>query len=254
MLSIDLSNKVAVITGATGELGRAMVRTMAGAGANIAICYYKNKAKARELLAELEAKDVRGVTVAADITSQRSILRMRDYVQKTLGSADIIVNNAVVQYKWVHVLDQAEADYESQFRSCVLHNVFMAKAFVPAMIGKKWGRVIGINTECAMQYWENQSAYDSGKRGMDGVLRVLAREVGMHGITVNQVAPGWTLSENRPSGGTDHEEQYRKNVPLQRRGTDQEIANVVAFLASDLASYITGAYIPVCGGNVMPAI
>jgi 3-oxoacyl-[acyl-carrier protein] reductase len=89
---------------------------------------------------------------------------------------------------------------------------------------------------------------------MDGVLRVLAREVGRHGVTVNQVAPGWTISENRPDGGTEYEEQYRKGVPLQRRGEAQEIANVVAFLASDLASYITGAYIPVCGGNVMPAI
>ena len=254
MLSIDLSNKVAVITGATGQLGRVMVRTMAGAGASIAICYHKNKAKARELLAEIEAKGARGVIVSADVTSQRSVIKMRDYVNKTLGPADIIVNNAVAHYEWTHVLDQAEADYESQFRSCVLHNVFMAKAFVPAMIKKKWGRVIGINTECAMQCWENQSAYDSGKRGMDGVLRVLAREVGMHGITVNQVAPGWVLSENRPDGGTDYEEQYRKNVPLQRRGTDQEVANVVTFLASDLASYVTGAYIPVCGGNVMPGI
>ena len=254
MLPIDLSNKVAVITGATGELGRVMVRTMAAAGADIAICYHRNKAKAKELLAEIEANGVRGVIVSADVTSQRSVVKMRDYVNKTLGPADIIVNNAVVKYEWVRVLEQSPADYESQFRSCVLHNVFMAKAFVPAMIKKKWGRVIGINTECAMQCWEKQSAYDSGKRGMDGVLRVLAREIGMHGITVNQVAPGWTLSENCQDRGTDYEKQYRKNVPLQRRGTDQEIANVVAFLASELAGYISGAYIPVCGGNVMPGI
>jgi len=87
---------------------------------------------------------------------------------------------------------------------------------------------------------------------MDGVLRVLAREVGGNGITVNQVAPGFTLSENKED--SEKTRGYREKVPLQRRGTDQEIANVVAFLASDLASFITGAYIPVCGGNVMPAI
>ena len=103
-----------------------------------------------------------------------------------------------------------------------------------------------------MQYWSGQSAYISGKRGMDGVLRVLAREVGGSNITVNQVAPGFTLSENKRDSVKT--KAYRKKVPLQRRGTDQEIANVVAFLASDLASFITGAYIPVCGGNVMPAI
>ena len=91
-----------------------------------------------------------------------------------------------------------------------------------------------------------------GKRGMDGVLRVLAREVGPHGITVNQVAPGWTITENVPD--SDAARPYQEQVPLGRRGTDQEIANVVTFLASDLASFISGAYVPVCGGNVMPTI
>ncbi len=134
----------------------------------------------------------------------------------------------------------------------MLHNVLMAQAFVPAMIAKNWGRVIAISTECAMQCWPNQSAYVSGKRGMDGVLRVLAKEVGEHGITVNQVAPGWTVSENRPAAGRP--DSYLNAIPLKRWGTDQDIANAVAFLASDLAAFITGAYVPVCGGNVMPTI
>jgi len=136
----------------------------------------------------------------------------------------------------------------------VLHNVLMAKAFVPAMVEANYGRIIGINTECAMQTFEGQSAYVSGKRGMDGVLRVLAKEVGKHQVTVNQVAPGWTISDKDRLAGVERQENYESKVPLNRRGTDQEIANVVAFLASDLASYITGVYIPVCGGNVMPRI
>ena len=92
---------------------------------------------------------------------------------------------------------------------------------------------------------------------MDGVLRVLAKEIGEHQITVNQVAPGWTITDrdrNSFKPLMPRLNPYSKNVPLKRRGEDQEIANVVAFLASDLASFITGAYIPVCGGNVMPAI
>ena len=89
---------------------------------------------------------------------------------------------------------------------------------------------------------------------MDGIMHVLAREVGVHNITVNQVAPGWTISDRDRKAGSERQEGYEKNVPLNRRGTDQEIANVVAFLASDLASYITGVFVPVCGGNVMPAI
>jgi 3-oxoacyl-[acyl-carrier protein] reductase len=104
-----------------------------------------------------------------------------------------------------------------------------------------------------MQNFPNQSAYVSGKRGMDGVLRVLAKEIGEHQVTVNQVAPGWTISD-RSRANADDDANYIEKVALRRRGTDQEIANVVAFLASDLASFVTGAYIPVCGGNVMVGV
>ncbi len=254
-MQIDLSGKLAVVTGDTGQLGRVMVRTLAACGADVAIHYLRNGEKAGELLADVQELGVRGMVVAGDVTSLDSVLAMRDAIGAALGKApEIIVNNAVSQYTWTSVLEQAVEDYESQFRSCVLQNVHMAKAFVPAMIAQHYGRVIAINTECAMQNAPSQSAYISGKRGMDGVLRVLAKEIGEHQITVNQVAPGWTISEGVRAAGTERQEAYEQFVPLKRRGTDQEIANVVAFLASDLASFITGAYIPVCGGNVMPGI
>ena len=132
--------------------------------------------------------------------------------------------------------------------------MLMAQAFVPAMIAKRWGRVIGISTECVMQNHPTQSAYVAGKRGMDGVLRCLAREVGEHQVTVNQVAPGWMISDRDRSAHSEVQAGYTASVPLQRRGVDQDIANAVAFLASDLAGFISGAWLPVCGGNVMPSI
>ena len=255
MLTLDLTNKIAVVTGGTSQLGRVMVRTLAACGADVAIHYYKNAELAQTLKVEAEALGRRAMTVRADVTDKESVLALRDAVVEQLGVAEIIVNNAVSQSPWTSVLEQSIESYESQFQSSVLHNVLMAQAFVPGMIAaKKGGRVIGINTECAMQNFPSQSAYVSGKRGMDGVLRILAKEIGEHGITVNQVAPGWTISENDRNAGTISAPDYEKSVPLRRRGTDQEIANVVAFLASDLSSYITGAYVPVCGGNVMPAI
>ena len=254
-LSLDLTGHIAVVTGATGQLGRVMARTLAQCGADVAINYLKSADMAEQLRTEITAMGRRALTVQADVADKDAVLAMRDAVTRELGVADIIVNNAVTQYDWKSVLEQSPADYEGQFRSCVLHNVLMAQAFVPGMIaGGKGGRVIGINTECAMQVFASQSAYVSGKRGMDGVLRVLAKEVGAHGITVNQVAPGWTVSDRDRAAGTEENEGYSKSVPLGRRGTDQEIANVVAFLASDLASYVTGVYVPVCGGNVMPTI
>jgi 3-oxoacyl-[acyl-carrier protein] reductase len=254
LMNIDLTGKIALVTGATGQLGRVMIRTLAQCGADVVIHYLKNEENANKLLEEITSLGRRAMIVQADITNLQSIMSMKEVVFEKLGAPDIIVDNAVIQYKWTSVLEQAEEDYESQFRSCVLQNVFMAKAFIPSMIEKKTGRFIGINTECSMQNFPTQSAYVSGKRGMDGVMRILAKEVGEHQITVNQVAPGWTISEKDRLSGTERSFEYEKNVPLKRRGTDQEIANVVAFLASDLASYITGAYIPVCGGNVMPGI
>lgn len=253
-MKIDLTGKLAVVTGASGELGRVMARSLAACGADVVVHYHQNQKQAEVLCREIDGTSVRSLTVQADITDRASVFRMKDEIESKLGVADIIVNNAVVQYPWKPLLEQDVEDYESQFRSSVLHNVFMTQAFVPGMIKKGRGRVIGINTECAMQNAPSQSAYVAGKRGMDGVLRVLAKEVGEHQITVNQVAPGWTISDKNRQEKTEIQLGYESTVPLRRRGTDQEIANVVAFLASDLASFITGAYIPVCGGNVMPTI
>lgn len=253
-MEIDLTGKIAVVTGATGELGRVMVRTLAKCGADIAIHYHRNEEKAKELLQEVEALSRKAVVVQADITDYESVMKMRDQIVDGLGKPDIIVDNAVIQYPWKTILEQDPEDYESQFRSCVMQNVLMAKAFIPFMIEKKAGRFIAINTETAMQCNIGQSAYASGKRGMDGVIRVLAREVAEHQITVNQVAPGWTISDRDRLNGTDKNTDYVKMVPMGRRGTDQEVANLVAFLASDLAGFITGAYVPVNGGTVMPTI
>jgi 3-oxoacyl-[acyl-carrier protein] reductase len=253
-MQIDLSGKIAVVTGSTGQLGRVMVRTLAACGADVAIHYNNSAAKALELKAEVQAMGRRAIAVKADITDQDQVLAMRDAIVEGLGWPDIVVDNAVIQYKWTNVLQQDAADFESQFRSCVMQNVFMSKAFVPHMVERRYGRFIGINTECAMLSLPGQAAYVTGKRGMDGLLKILAREVGEFGVTVNQIAPGWTISDNDRQPGAPSGEEYITTVPMKRRGTDQEIANVVAFLASDLSSFVTGAMIPVCGGKAVSPI
>lgn len=244
------------MTGAGGQLGRVMVRVLAGAGADVAVHFHRRREVAEALVAEARALGVRAALVGADVTDAAAVEAMRAEIARTLGDVDIVVANAVAQIDpWDTVLDESPEDYLSQFATCVLQSVHLAKAFVPAMRAKGFGRFIAINTECAMEAAAASSAYVAGKRGLDGVMRVLAREVGPYGITVNQVAPGDTISDREREGvRAVPRPGYLRTLPLGRRGTDQEVAQVVAFVASDLASFITGAFIPVCGGRVMPAI
>ena len=253
-LAIDLSHKIALITGGSGDLGRVITRTLADAGATVAIHFHRNAEKAHELCGAVQAGGGRAFAVQADVTDADSVQAMREAVVAAVGAPDIIVNTAVIQYQWEHVLSQPIEDFESQFRSCVLHNVIMAQTFVPAMIERGWGRVIALNTECSFACKPLQSAYVSGKRGMDGMLRVLAREVGPHGITVNQVAPGWIITDRDRARGMERQPDYEMEVPLRRRGEEKDIAHAIAFLASDLAGFITGAVLPVCGGHEIPTI
>ena len=254
MLTLDMKNRTVLITGATGQLGRVMSLKFAECNADVIIHYNSNETKAVELAEEIRSMGRKAYTVKADVTSQDEIFRMRDEIERGFTLPDMIVDNAVIQYEWKTLLEQDPADYYSQFESCVMQTVYMAKAFAPKMQRQKWGRIICTNTECAAMAEENCSAYTSAKRGLDGIVRVLAKELGGYGITVNEVAPGWTISYRDRENHSEIQSEYDKTVPLKRRGTDEEIANMVVFLASDLASFTTGAYIPVSGGRVMPGI
>jgi 3-oxoacyl-[acyl-carrier protein] reductase len=162
---IDLSGKIAIVTGATGQLGRVMVRTLASCGADVAIHYRSSADMALALCEEVKAMGRRALAVQADVTDWAQVQALRDTVVNGLGWPDIVVDNAVIQYKWTTVLEQGNEDFESKFRSCVMQNVHMAKAFVPHMVQAGYGRFIGINTECSMLSLPGQAAYVSGKRG-----------------------------------------------------------------------------------------
>ncbi len=253
-MKIDLSGKKALVTGGSGGLGRTIVRTLAECGADVAIHYNSDKTSADKLVEELRASGRKSAAFKADITDFDSVKKMKDDVEKEFGMPDILIVNAVIQYEWKPLLRQDIRDYYSQFESCVMQMVYMSKMFVPYMQEQHYGRIVVMNTECAVMAEPNCSAYTSAKRGLDGIVRVLAKEVGADNITVNQIAPGWTITDKERANGVNPAPEYVASVPLARRGTDTDIANMAAFLSSDLASFTTGAYIPVAGGRVMPAI
>lgn len=253
MVNIDLSGKIALVTGATGQLGRVMACRLARSGADVIVHYHQNSEKAQSLVGELEGMGVRAFAVQADVTDRESVMSMKKAVE-CFGAPDIVVNNAVIQYEWKNVLEQDDGDFYSQFDSTVMHNVYMFKAFAPAMIEKGKGKFVVINTECSMRCDPGAAAYSSAKRGLDGLCRSFAKEVGAKGVTVNQVAPGWMVTERERAHGEIQSGEYVESVPLKRRGCDENIADAVLFFASELSDYITGAYLSVSGGRIMPTI
>jgi 3-oxoacyl-[acyl-carrier protein] reductase len=253
-MTINLSGQTALVTGASGDLGRVISRSLAQCGADIAVHYHSNADNAASLVAEIEGLGRRAHSVQADVSDRESVAAMRAAIEDTLGSPNIVVLNAVSKYTWKPALEQPLEDFEDQFRSCVAQTVLVTQAFAPAMVARGSGRIIGISSEAALQCYTLHSAYAAGKRGMDGVLRCLAREVGPHGVTVNQIAPGWVVTDRDREAGKEVHEGYASAVPLRRRGDDTDIAHAVTFLASEQAGFITGAFLPVCGGNVMVGI
>jgi 3-oxoacyl-[acyl-carrier protein] reductase len=233
-LAIDLRGRVALVTGASGELGRVIARTLGRCGAHVAVHCHRGLERGETLRGEIARDGGRSCLVQADLTDADGAVRLRDEVTAQLGAVEIVVVSAVAQYDWRSVLAQPLADFDQQYRTSVLQTVLLAKTFAPGMIARSRGRIIGISTECALQAECNQGAYVAGKRGMDGVMRVLARELGPDGITVNQVAPGWMISDKHRASGTERQPRYEAHVPLRRRGTDEDVAHAVAFLASDL--------------------
>lgn len=253
-MTINLSGQTALVTGASGDLGRVISRSLAACGADVAVHYHSNVDSAASLVAEIEGMGRRALAVQGDVSDRESVAAMRAAIEDTLEAPSIVVLNAVSKYTWKPVLEQPLEDFEDQFQSCVAQTVLVTQAFAPAMVTRGSGRIIGISSEAALQCYTLHSAYAAGKRGMDGVLRCLAREVGPHGVTVNQVAPGWVVTDRDREAGKEVHEGYASAVPLRRRGDDTDIAHAVTFLASEQAGFITGAFLPVCGGNVMVGI
>ncbi|NVN86734.1 MAG: SDR family oxidoreductase [Rhodopseudomonas sp.] len=250
-VSIDLSRRVALVTGATGELGRSMTRTLAACGAKVAIHYYRSGDAAQQLCDQLTASGADACVVQGDIADIKAVEAMRDQIEATLGSVDIVINNAVTWFEEGPVVDQDADQFDRVFRSSVLQVWATARVFSQPMKDQGWGRIISLGTEVTSQALINRAPYTAAKCAMDGMMRSLARELGEHGITVNQVAPGWMITDRDRRDRDEVQPEYERGVALRRRGYDQDVANLTAFLASDLAAFITGVRVPVCGGNVM---
>ena len=243
-----LKDKVIIVTGGGRGIGAAIVRVLAREGAQVAINCCTSTDKAEALACAVTDYGGRAKAYCCDIRDQEAVKRMVEEVVQDFGRIDAVINNAISGISFQPVENTTWPDYLNSFDFSTKAVLNTLTAVRPVMKQQGGGRIINIVTDCWNSAGPNTSVYVSGKGAMVGFSRSLAAELGPENITVNMVAPGW-MKDDKVGPEVDTTE-FVKQVPLGRQGDAEEIGNACAFLASDLAGFITGAYIPVCGGIV----
>lgn len=247
---MSLSGQVALITGASRGIGKAIALDLAQKGARVAVNYMGNKDKAQDVVDEIIASGGEGIIVKADVSSNQEVTEMIKLVEKELGTIDILVNNAGIT-KDNLLMRMKEEDWD-QVLNTNLKGVFnCTKAVIRSMMKQKKGKIINITSVVGLTGNAGQSNYAAAKSGVIGFTKSMALELASRGIQVNAVAPGFIATDMTDKLPQEVKEQLLVRIPLQRFGKTEDVAGVVSFLASSQADYITGQVISVDGGMVM---
>ena len=245
-----LKDKVAIVTGGTRGIGRAIALKIADHGANIVINYRNSDKEAEELKAILEGKGVKVLTVKCDISNFEDSKNLMDKCKEVFGKIDILVNNAGIT-KDTLIMRMKEEDFDNVIDVNLKGTFNCAKHASAIMLKQRFGKIINMTSVVGIAGNAGQVNYAASKSGVIGLTKSLAKELGSRGITVNAVAPGFINTDMTASLSEKVKEEASKNIPLKRLGDPEDVANLVGFLASDAANYITGQVINVDGGMVM---
>ena len=245
-----LKDKVAIVTGGTRGIGRAIALKLADKGANIVINYRNSDKEAEELKAILEGKGVKVLTVKCDISNFEDSKNLMDKCKEVFGKIDILVNNAGIT-KDTLIMRMKEEDFDNVIDVNLKGTFNCAKHASAIMLKQRFGKIINMTSVVGIAGNAGQVNYAASKAGVIGLTKSLAKELGSRGITVNAVAPGFINTDMTASLSEKVKEEASKNIPLKRLGDPEDVANLVGFLASDAANYITGQVINVDGGMVM---
>ena len=247
---IDLTGKSALVTGGSRGIGRAVVLRLATQGADVAFSYRGNEAAAAETTAAVEALGRRAVAIQADVSEPAAAETAVAGTLAAFGKVDILVNNAGTTRDDL-IMRMSLDDWEIVLRTNLFGAFYTIKAATRPMLKARSGRIINMTSVSGQAGQMGQANYSSAKAGLIGLTKATARELASRNITCNAVAPGFVLTELTKDLPEALQAQIVERTPLGRFGTTEEIADAVAFLASDEAAFITGQVLAVDGGLVM---
>jgi len=248
-MELSLAGKRAVVTGAGSGIGREIASRFSAAGAAVAVCDVVKDA-ADQVAADLSGKGGRAEAYAVDVSDFAAVQQLRERIATDLGGIDILVNNAGITRDNL-LLRMSEAEFDRVIAVNLKGTFNFTKACFRGLMKNRWGRVINIASVIGQMGNAGQANYAAAKAGIIGLTKSAARELASRNVTVNAVAPGYIATAMTEKLDTAAREAYISAIPLKRAGTPEDVADVCLFLASNLASYVTGQVLRVDGGLLM---
>jgi 3-oxoacyl-[acyl-carrier protein] reductase len=244
-----LNGRVAVITGASQGIGRSCALKLASSGASVALLA-RNQQKLEELAGEITSSGGRAYVAATDLENEEQIKTAFKAVAAELGKIEILVNNAGITRDQL-IMRMKRADWDAVINTNLTSAYLCTQQAISSMLKLRWGRIINITSIFGQMGQAGQANYASSKAGLIGLTMAVAREVGSRNITCNAVAPGFIETAMTSALSDELKQKALETIPLGRIGTPEDVANCVAFLASEEAGYITGHVLNVNGGMLM---
>ena len=247
-MPFSLSGRVALITGNSTGLGKAMGLALGKAGAKVPVNFANNEARAKKALAEYQAAGITTALIRCDVTTEEGVETLFRETEQKLGKPDIIVPNATCEQPLLPIEEYDWAFYQRMLDFFIKSPFLLTKRGLPHLKKQKWGRIVNITSETYHRSVSPFSAYVAAKGGQIGWSRSMSQELAPFGITVNTVAPGWIPVERHANDPQEVKDAYRALIPAKRWGTPQDVADAVLYLASEEASFVTGQTLCVNGG------